>query len=642
MINRNVLKLLLLLVGMTGLESKAQQSEKYSVHLAETVLKLWPDSFILEGVGKPAKWSYDLGVILKGVEGVWKATGDRKWFDYIQKMMDHYVQEDGTINMYKPQDYNIDYINNGKVLLTLYQVTGKGKYLLAVEKLRDQLRTHPRTSEGGFWHKKIYPSQMWLDGLYMGQPFYAEYAKLFNEPDAFDDITNQFVLMERHSRDGKTGLLYHGWDESRKQAWADQATGKSPNFWGRSLGWYGMALVDALDHFPADHPGRDTLAAILNRFAKAVTNFQDGKSGVWYDVVDQGGRKGNYLEASASCMLVYTLAKGVRKGYLPENYLAHADQGYKGILKEFISTRDGGGINLEKTVQVSGLGGAGRYRDGTFEYYISEPVIQNDPKGMGAFIKCAAEMEMVPTLGIGKGKTVMLDYFYNHEYRKDATGQPQRYHYIWEEQDNGGYSFLCHLFHRYGAETVSLATKPDRKKLAEAAIYIIVDPDTEAETDSPNFLEGPEIDAVVDWVRQGGVLVLLGNDGGNAEIDHFNQLAGRFGIRFNGDNFLMVKNNDFSQGTVNVPENQAVFGKSYRIFLKEVSTLTLDAPAESILDHAGMHLMAVSNYGKGTVFALGDPWIYNEYTDGRKLPAGLQNYQAAEAWVQWLLGKAAR
>lgn len=396
MINRNVLNMLLvLLVGVISTASKAQQPERYSVRMAETAMKLWPDSFILEGVGKPAKWSYDLGVILKGVERVWKATGDRKWFDYIQKMMDHYVNEDGAIRMYKLQDYNIDYINNGKVLLMLYQATGKKKYLLAVEKLRDQLRTHPRTSAGGFWHKKIYPSQMWLDGLYMGQPFYAEYAKLFDEPDAFNDITRQFVLMERYSRDEKTGLLYHGWDESREQAWADEATGRSPNFWGRSLGWYGMALVDALDHFPKDHPGRDTLVAILNRFAEAVTHVQDEKSGVWYDVVDKGHREGNYLEASASCMLVYTLAKGVRKGYLSESYFVNADRGYMGIVAEFIRVGDDGGINLEKTVQVSGLGGAGRYRDGTFEYYISEPVIQNDPKGIGAFIKCAAEMERI-------------------------------------------------------------------------------------------------------------------------------------------------------------------------------------------------------------------------------------------------------
>ena len=320
MINRIVMIALLGLLTQTG---QAQQT-KYSERMSETAMKLWPDSFSLGKPGTPAKWSYDLGVILKGVEAVWKASGEAKWFDYIQKQMDHYVQEDGTIKMYRPDDYNIDFVNNGKVLLFLYQETGEPKYFKAAAILRDQLKTHPRTSEGGFWHKQVYPHQMWLDGLYMGQPFYAEYAKLFDEPKAFDDITNQFVLMEKHSRDARTGLLYHGWDESREQKWANHTTGRSPHVWGRAMGWYSMALVDALPYFPEGHPGIDSLTGILQRLAKAVVAFQDEKSGVWYDVVDMGHRPENYFEASASCMLVYALAKGFRLGYLPKTYLRAA------------------------------------------------------------------------------------------------------------------------------------------------------------------------------------------------------------------------------------------------------------------------------------------------------------------------------
>ncbi|MFC3197873.1 glycoside hydrolase family 88 protein [Parapedobacter deserti] len=616
------------------------QPQRYSEQMAETATKLWPDSFSLGKPGTPVKWSYDLGVILKGVEAVWRASGDARWFAYIQKQMDYYVQDDGSIKAYKREDYNIDFINNGKLLLLLYQVTGKEKYYKAAALLRDQLNTHPRTSEGGFWHKKIYPHQMWLDGLYMGQPFYAAYAKLFGEPEAFDDITNQFVLMERHSRDVQTGLLYHGWDESREQAWADKVTGRSPNFWGRSLGWFGMALVDAIEHFPEGHPGIDSLAGILQRFADAVVAFQDHRTGVWYDVVDMAHRPENYLEASASCMLVYTLAKGVRLGYLPDRYIKSAQKGYRGILKTFVSNREDGGINLEGTVMVSGLGGTGRYRDGSFEYYMSEPVIQNDPKGIGAFIKCAAEMEMVPTRKQARGKTVMLDYYYNNEYRTDATGRKVRYHYTWEDQSNGGYSFLGHLFNRYGATLVSLPTRPGTATLGQADVYIIVDPDTEKETASPNKLEQPEIDAIAAWVRQGGVLVLLGNDAGNAEFEHFNQLAGRFGIRFNEDNELLVKNDNFEQGTVQLEKGNRVFKKPYKLFLKEVSTLELNAPAKPLVQHGGKCLMATAQYGKGMVFALGDPWIYNEYIDGRKLTPDFENYEAADAWVQWLLKNA--
>ena len=180
--------------------------------------------------------------------------------------------------------------------------------------MRDQLKTQPRTSEGGFWHKKIYPSQMWLDGLYMGEPFYAEYAATFHEDAAFDDIAKQFILMELHSRDPKTGLLYHGWDESKQQRWADPATGHSPNFWGRAMGWYAMALVDTLDYFPQDHPQRGALLAILKRLAVAIEKYQEPKSGLWYEVLDKGSEKGNYLEASASCMFVYALARGRSRG----------------------------------------------------------------------------------------------------------------------------------------------------------------------------------------------------------------------------------------------------------------------------------------------------------------------------------------
>src|SRR5690606_10119778 len=278
----------------------------------------------------------------------------------------------------------------------------------AAHLLRKQLREHPRTSEGGFWHKKIYPYQMWLDGLYMGQPFYAEYVALMGEDTAFNDITRQFVLMEKHARDTQTGLLYHGWDESRQQQWADKQTGLSPHFWSRALGWFGMAMVDVLDHFPKEHQGRDSIIQILNRFAKAVINVQDASTGLWYDVPDKKNEPKNYFEASGSAMLVYTLAKGIRKGYLPQDFITAADKGYNGIVKKFIKKDDKGNVNLHGTVSVSGLGGK-PYRDGSFEYYMSEPVIVNDPKGMGAFILASFEMEMLPDLEVGKGLTILLD-----------------------------------------------------------------------------------------------------------------------------------------------------------------------------------------------------------------------------------------
>src|SRR5690606_478825 len=222
---------------------------------------------------------------------------------------------------------------------------------------------------------------------------------------------------------------------------------------------------------------------------------------------------------------------------------------------------------LEGTVKVSGLGGSKNYRDGSFDYYMSEPVIQNDPKGIGAFIKCATEMEMLPTLKQGKGKVVTLDNYYNNEYRADATGRQVRYHYTWQDQSNGGYSFLGHIFNQYGARTESLGTRPTAETLGNTAIYIIVDPDTEKETRSPHMLEESEINSIVDWVKKGGVLVLLGNDRGNAEFTHFNWLAEHFGIHFNENNELLVKQNNFEQGAIRLKERNKVFKRAYKLFL---------------------------------------------------------------------------
>jgi unsaturated rhamnogalacturonyl hydrolase len=570
---------------------------------------------------------------------VWAATGDGKWFNYIQKSMDFYVQPDGSIKGYKPDEYNIDHVNNGKLLLFLFQVTGKEKYKKAADLLRNQLRTHPRTTEGGFWHKKIYPSQMWLDGLYMGQPFYAEYARLFHEDSAFNDIANQFILMEKHAMDKKTGLLYHGWDESKEQKWANKTTGQSPNFWGRSLGWYGMALVDVLDQFPANHPKREELIAILHRFAIAVRKVQDSKTGLWFDVPDKPDEPKNYVEASASCMLAYTFAKGARKGYLPVAYFDHARQAYRGIIKEFIETDANGQVNLKGTVAVSGLGG-NPYRDGSFEYYMSEPVIVNDPKGMGAFIKCAAEMELNETQTIGKGKTVLLDYYFNNEWKKDITDTPVQWHYTWEDKTNSGYAMLGDIFTKFGVKTKSLDKLPNTSNLKGASIFIMVDPDTEKETERPRYINGKDAISISNWVKEGGVLVLLSNDAGNAEFKNFNQLARKFGIQFNEDSKNRVQNDQFEQGVVMTGTDNPVFTSNWKLYVKEYSSLTVTEPAIAIVKKDGHDVMAVAKYGKGTVFALGDPWIYNEYLDGRKLPKDFDNYKAAEDWVKWLIKQA--
>jgi len=340
------------------------------------------------------RWRYESGVVLKGLEQVWRKTSGPRYWQYIRDNMDLFVTPEGNIRTYRLEEYNLDLINQGRILFPLWQMTGDARYRRAADLLRRQLETHPRTSEGAFWHKQIYPHQIWLDGVYMAGPFLAEYAALFGEPEALDEVTREIVLTEQHTRDARTGLLYHGWDESRQQRWANPQTGCSPHFWGRAIGWYAMALVDVLDYLPAAHPQRGELIAILQRLAEAVAQVQDEHSGVWHQILDLALRPGNYLESSVSCMFVYALAKGVRRGYLDARYLDTAHDAYAGILREFVVVDGQGAVNLTKVCSVGGLGG-NPYRDGSFEYYMSEKVVTNDHKGVGAFILASVEMESV-------------------------------------------------------------------------------------------------------------------------------------------------------------------------------------------------------------------------------------------------------
>ncbi|HSV09317.1 MAG TPA: glycoside hydrolase family 88 protein, partial [Hanamia sp.] len=404
---------------------------------------------------------------------------------------------------------------------------------------------------------------------------------------------------------------------------------------GRAMGWYGMGLVDALQYFPKDHPQRKELVHILNRFAAAVTKVQDNQIGLWWDVLNFPNRKGNYFEASASCMFVYALAKGVRLGYLPSSYLPVAKKGYAGIIKNFI-TNSHGQTNLEGTVSVSGLGGK-PYRDGSYDYYINEKVVTNDPKGVGAFLLAADEMEMLPTLSLGKGKTVTLDYYFNHETKKDITGKTIQFHYVWEEKDNNGYSMFGNIFHKYGVQTNSLKVAPTLKNLKNSSIYIIVDPDNEKESEHPNYISENDINSIYTWVKNGGVLLLFSNDSANVEFTHFNKLAARFGIEFNFDCINKETGRNFEMAKIDVDPGNKIFKNINKVYIKEYSSLSVNPPANTVLKEGNINVAAIAKVGKGAVFAVGDPWFYNEYTDGRKIPPDFQNYKAAEDLVRWSL-----
>jgi unsaturated rhamnogalacturonyl hydrolase len=415
--------------GLSVTYSQDIYSPRYSERMANSILLRHPGTY--------GSWDYVTGTVLKSFYDLWRLTGDEKYYDYISNTVDNVISGGGTIQGYIMEEYNLDEINEGRMLLLLYRETGELKYSIAAGTLRQQLTDHPRTSEGGFWHKLRYPDQMWLDGLYMASPFLAEYGKVFNEPADYDDVINQIGLIERHLRDSATGLFYHGWDESKTQDWSDPVTGTSPSFWGRAMGWYAMAIVDVLDYIPASHPNRDSVVNIMGRFARAIVDCQDSASGVWWQVSDQGGREGNYLEASESCMFTYALAKAVRMGYIGDEYLEAAEKGYQGILDEFITANPDSSLNLNQICLTAGLGYG---RDGSYDYYVyGTSVVSNDGKGTGPFILACLEMEhaLFPPLDL-----------------KIDSVSDKMIGLSWVEQSAGDDGFLLYRYREGSADTM--------------------------------------------------------------------------------------------------------------------------------------------------------------------------------------------
>ena len=388
------LGLMFSVVGMVqAQESFPKEQKPWSVRMAESEMVRNPESWQVD-FQPSLKWDYCHGLELGAMMDVYDRYGDAKFYEYALAYADTMVNEDGTIKKYKLTDYSLDRINSGKMLFRIYEQTKNDKYKKALDLLRSQFDGQPRNADGGFWHKKVYPNQMWLDGLYMGTPFLAEYAYRNNEPQAYQEVINQIKIVARHTYDPANGLFRHACDVSKREKWADKETGQSQHCWGRALGWYMMAIVDDLDFIPQHEPGRDTVLVILNHIAETLKKYQSPE-GLWYQVMDKSGEPGNYLESSCSAMFVYSLFKAVRKGYIPSSYFAVARKGYEGILNEFIKVDDNGLVSITKACAVAGLGGK-NYRMGDYDYYIHEQIRDNDPKAVGPFILASLEWEGLP------------------------------------------------------------------------------------------------------------------------------------------------------------------------------------------------------------------------------------------------------
>ena len=340
--------------------------------------------------GKPASWNYIDGCMMTALLAMSEITGDAAFGEFAERVIDAFVETDGSIRTWMPEKHVLDDINEGRVLFPLYDQTGKEKYRLAAGKLRKALEQQPRTSEGNFWHKEIYPNQVWLDGVYMAMPFLALYEKHFGTK-SWSDLETQLSVIEKRMRDEKTGLYYHGYDASRKAFWADPETGRSGSFWLRAVGWFSVALADLAEILP-DSSARNTVVRIFTDLMASLLPFADAESGLYWQVIDQGGREGNYLESSGSSMIAYAMLKGTRLGILPCSFADQGKKTFRGLLKNCLTFSEGG-LNLDHICLVAGLGPENnRRRDGTYAYYISEPIVKNDAKGVAPFLLCYTEM----------------------------------------------------------------------------------------------------------------------------------------------------------------------------------------------------------------------------------------------------------
>jgi unsaturated rhamnogalacturonyl hydrolase len=360
---------------------------KWSVRMANSVMA--KSGHLIYYVDNSPKWAYDVALLGMAIDRLGKI--DPKYSKYMEDWVNYFVRTDGTITDYNLEEFNLDRIFPGRDILTIYKRTPDLKYKIALDNFIEQLKRHPKTNSGGYWHKNIYPWQMWLDGIFMASTYMAQYAKEFNAPEWFDVATNQTKMIYRYTLDSQTGLLMHAWDESHTQKWCDPETGKSHFPWSRATGWYIMAIEDILEYLPENHPDRADLISILQKTCDALLKVRDPKTGLWFQVLNYGGRDGNYLEGSGSAMYVYAFARGVHKGYLDEKYLAIANSAFDGIIKELISVDRNGLLTMHNICGGCGLGG-NPYRDGSYEYYVNEKRIDNDPKGVAPFIMAAIEL----------------------------------------------------------------------------------------------------------------------------------------------------------------------------------------------------------------------------------------------------------
>jgi unsaturated rhamnogalacturonyl hydrolase len=632
--------------AIRGSEEQTQPQEPLQATdpVLQRALAQWPAGRV-DTMKHPGEWGYEEGVLLDGIAAEWRATGDVRLFRYIQAAVDRSVDADGVIHLdngapYPEQAHTLDDIEMGRSVLLLYQVLQQPRYYKAAKFLHDQMQQQPKTVEGGYWHKQIYPNQMWADGSYMAEPFLEDYAVEFAHPAESDAVAAQMLLLDEKLRDRTSGLLRHGYDASRSQVWANRVTGQSAELWSRGIGWYTMAAVDVLARMPVSDPQRAALMAVTRRILTSVVKLQDEQTGLWWQVIDKPGQPGNYFESSASCMFVYSLAKAVRLGVMPPSYEVNVTRGWEGIQRRFVEP---GGV-LTSTVKAAGLGGK-PYRSGSYAYYVGEPTQSNDAKGVGAYLLALSEITARRNAGDllrrSMGHMVLLDHWFNDHLRTTADGNQEPYLYTWNDEADTGFSAWGHMFRQYGLRTDLLDHAPTADDLRGVSVYIIAAPENGTGKPNPHWMDKASAEAIDAWVRAGGVLVVLENDALHADQTHFDLLTDRFGLHFNADLRHRVHDGNYSDAILDVPAGAGgIFHHPHRVLLSETCSLAVGGTARTVLAGSDGAVMAVAHVGRGVVFAAVDPWLYNQYTDGRDTPSNEDNFAAGQELTHWLVGEA--
>lgn len=565
---------LVLLAGLAGgaLADAQQQPQQQplSVRAANAAMKYWPSGvFSPAGSAQPM---YGPGVLLEGIEAVWRNTVDRRDFDYIKRSVDTFLAPSGLPSL-KPNVAAFAVIQIGRPALLVYGATLDRRYFTLVQALNLRPERLP-------------------DGV----PFHAEYAQRFHDAEELQKIPKQFASVE---------------NELFQDQPHDLKTQPRRPFRLQRRASYMAALVDTIPYLSQDSAARGELIAAFNRDAAEIARDQNVSTGLWSEKVGMPSAVMLPADVPSSCMIIYALAKGVRRGYLPDTYDAAAERGYQSVLSHFVT------------------GGA----DGSFALHGTP----SGPLEMGAFILASTEMENAKNAKIGRGANVMVDGWFNSQKMKDATGQEIYFHYKWEEESNPGYSLWGHAFRNFGARTTTLYAEPTFENLQPAQVYIIASPDNLDKNPQAHFANPKDANEIAKWVKAGGVLAIMENDTSFADLDHFNVVAEKFGIHFNSTLRMHVVGTDWAMGGFYIDGKGPIFHSPHTAYVKDVCTISVKPPAVPVYRHDKDIFMAVAKYGKGTVYAMVDPWFYNEYTNGLKLPAKYDNYAAGVELARWLL-----